>query len=162
MNKDLSQEEINYFMNLAILEAKKAFKNDEVPVGAVIIDKNKNIIAKAYNQVEKKKNPILHAEIIAINKALKKINEKYLFDASIFTTLEPCPLCASAISFSKIKNIYFSAPDEKGGAVVNGVKLYNTQKNLYKPNYNYGYFEKDTSKILKDFFKSKRKSKPTP
>ena len=159
MNQNLSQEEINYFMNLAILEAKKALQNDEVPVGAVIIDKNKNIIAKGYNQVEKKKNPILHAEIIAINKALKKINEKYLFETSIFITLEPCPLCASAISCAKIKNIYFSTPDEKGGAVINGIKLYNTQKNLFKPNCKYNYFEKDTCKMLKDFFKSKRKSK---
>ena len=157
MIKKLSQTDITYFMKLAIAEAKKALKNDEVPVGAVIIDKNKNIIAKGYNQVQKKQNPMKHAEIIAIEKALKKINEKYLFDASIFVTLEPCPLCASAISFAKIKNLYFGASDEKGGAIVNGVKLYNNQKNLYKPTYFHGYFETEISNMLKDFFKNKRK-----
>ncbi len=156
MEKQLSQQDINYFMNLAILEAKKAAKKGEVPVGAIIIDKNKNIISKGYNQVERKKNPLKHAEIIAIEKAVKKINEKYLFDTSIFVTLEPCPLCACAISFAKIKNLYFAANDEKGGAVINGVKLYDTQKNLYKPNYNH-HLCKEASKMLKDFFKDKRK-----
>ena len=159
MIEKLSQTDINYFMKLAIAEAKKALKNDEVPVGAVIIDKNKNIIAKGYNQVQKKQNTMKHAEIIAIEKALKKIKEKYLFDASIFVTLEPCPLCATAISFAKIKNLYFGASDEKGGAIVNEVKLYNNQKNLYKPACYHGYFETEISNMLKDFFKNKRKNK---
>lgn len=159
MDTNLSQKEIDYFMKLAVNEAKKALKNDEVPVGALIIDKDKNIIAKGYNQIEKKQNPLKHAEIIAINKALKKTKEKYLFDTSIFITLEPCPLCATAISFAKIKNIYFGASDIKGGAVINGIQLYDKQKNLYKPTYSCGYLEKQASKMLKDFFKNKRKTK---
>lgn len=162
MNKDLSHEEISYFISLAIQEAKEAAKKDEVPVGAIIVDENKNIISKGFNQVESKKNPLKHAEIVAIEKALKKTKEKYLFNTSIFVTLEPCPLCATAISFVKIKNLYFAASDEKGGAVINGVKLYENQKNLYKPNCKYGFYEKDAGKMLKDFFKDKRKSKPTP
>lgn len=162
MNKDLSLEEISYFMSLAIQEAKKAAKKNEVPVGAIIVDENKNIISKGFNQVESKKNPLKHAEIVAIEKALKKTKEKYLFNKSIFVTLEPCSLCATAISFVKIKNLYFAANDEKGGAIINGVKLYENQKNLYKPNCKYGYYEKDAGKMLKDFFKDKRKSNPTP
>lgn len=157
-NKDLIHKKINKYMNLALSEALKAYSKGEVPIGAVIVSSNNEILAKTHNLVESKKNPLCHAEILAIEKACKKINEKYLMGASIFITLEPCPMCAMAISLAKIKNIYFASLDEKGGAVVNGIKLYDTSKNLFKPIVNYGLKDKEASELLKNFFKELRKN----
>ena len=95
-----------YYMNLALIQAKKAQKNKEVPVGAIIV-KNNKIISKAYNKKEKKKNSIYHAEIIAISKACKKKKNWRLNNCSIYSTLEPCPMCASAIEQSRIKQVIY-------------------------------------------------------
>ncbi len=156
-NKDLIDKNFQKYMKIAYLEAKKAYRKTEVPIGAVIISSDGQIISKAHNLTETKANPLCHAEILAINKACKKLNEKYLMGCSIFVTLEPCPMCATAISLAKIKNIYFASSDVKGGAVINGIKLYENGKNLYKPKVSYGYFEKESSNLLKDFFKNLRK-----
>ena len=94
-----------YFMNLAVEEAKKAFKNNEVPVGAVIVKDNK-VISKAYNKKEKDKLVTSHAELLAIMKASKKLNNWRLDGCDIYITLEPCPMCASAIKQARISNIY--------------------------------------------------------
>ncbi len=156
-NKDLIDKNFQKYMKIAFLEAKKAFDKAEVPIGAVIVSKDGKVISKAHNLTETKKNSLCHAEILAIQKACKKLNEKYLMDCSIFVTLEPCPMCATAISLAKIKNVYFSTVDEKGGAVVNGVKIYENMKNLYKPTVNYGYLKEESSELLKKFFKNLRK-----
>ena len=116
-------------MKIAFSEAKKAFDKGEVPIGAVIVSETGKIIAKAHNLTETKKNPLCHAEILAIQKACKKINKKYLMNCSIFITLEPCPMCATAISLAKIKNVYFSSVDKKGGAIISGIELYKNAKN---------------------------------
>lgn len=157
-NKDLIDKNFQKYMKIALSEAKKAFDANEVPIGAVIISPKGEVVSKAHNLTETKKNPLCHAEILAIQKACKKINEKYLMDYSIFVTLEPCPMCATAISLAKIKNIYFASSDEKGGAVLNGIQLYKTAKNLYKPNYFYGCFDSESSELLKIFFKNLRKN----
>ena len=156
-NKDLIDKNLKKYMKIAFSEAKKAFDKGEVPIGAVIVSETGKIIAKAHNLTETKKNPLCHAEILAIQKACKKINEKYLMNCSIFITLEPCPMCATAISLAKIKNIYFASTDEKGGAIVNGIKVYENAKNLYKPKVFYGYLKEESSEILKKFFKNLRK-----
>lgn len=158
-NKDLIHKNKLKFMKIALKEAQKAILEDEVPIGCIIIDKNGKILAKSHNQVEKKNNTTFHAEIIAIQKATKKIGEKYLMDASIFITLEPCPMCATAISLAKIKNIYIGAEDKKGGAILNGIKIFENTKNLYKPNVYSNILNEDCSRILKNFFKNLRNSK---
>ncbi len=158
-NKDLIHKNINKYMKIAIQEAKKAYNKAEVPVGAVIVSDTGNIISKSYNKVEMAKNPLYHAEILAITKACKKLNQKYLNNCSIFITLEPCPMCATAISLAKIQNIYFSSMDEKGGAIINSIQLYKNAKNLYKPNIFSGFLEIETSELLKNFFKELRMTK---
>ena len=158
-NKDLIEKNISNYMNLAYKEAIKAFKNNEVPIGCVIVDKFGNILSKSYNKVEKSKNATFHAELLAIQKATKKINDKYLNDTSIFITLEPCPMCAMAISLAKIKNVIIGTEDKKGGAILNGIKLYDTTANIYKPKVFSGIMQKECSEILKIFFKNIRNVK---
>ena len=103
-------------MNQAFVCAQRAFSHDDVPIGAVIVHNNK-IIARGENQVQQKKNPTLHAEIVAINRACKKLGTKFLDECDIYVTLEPCAMCATAISFARIRNIYFAASDPKGGGI---------------------------------------------
>ena len=103
-----------YYMNIAIKEAKKAYKSEEVPVGAVIV-KNNKIIAKAYNKKEKTKNVIKHAEIIAISKACKKIKNWRLDDCEMYITMEPCMMCSGAIEQSRIKKIVYGVKNENYG-----------------------------------------------
>ena len=158
-NKDLIFEKRFEYMNLALREAKKAFDVNEVPVGAVIISPNGKVLAKAYNLVETKKNVLNHAEILAIQKAIRKCGEKYLMGCSIFVTLEPCYMCAAAISLAKIRNLYFAGYDEKGGAVVNGLKIYDNVKNLFKPNVFSGIYEEKSREMLKSFFGNVRESR---
>lgn len=121
------------FMNQAFILANKAFLHDDVPIGAVIV-RDGNIIARGENRVQKSKNPTLHAEIVAINRACKKLGTKFLDDCDIYVTLEPCSMCATAISFARIKNIYFAATDEKGGGITSNSKIFDTDKHLWKPN----------------------------
>ena len=109
---------IDYFMNEAINQAKFAFNNDEVPVGGILVDNNTNeIIVKSYNKVNKEKNAIYHCEIDLIINACKKLSRKYLNNTIMFVTLEPCLMCASAISEVHINKLYFGAYDEKNGAI---------------------------------------------
>ena len=107
--------EKEYFMKEALKEAKKAYKKLEVPVGVVIV-KDEKIIARAYNQKESKNSPIKHAEIIAIEKACKKLNNWRLNDCDMYITLEPCSMCAGAIINSRIKKIYLGAMEHNSGA----------------------------------------------
>ena len=132
----------------AFKEAKAAYKNDEVPVGCVIV-RNGKIIAKAHNLKEKKKDPTSHAEIECIKKACKKLNKKYLEDSEMYVTLEPCLMCVGAIKESRLKKIYVGAKDPKGGFVVSRETVL-SKKELDK--YSFGYMEEDVSKLLKSFF----------
>ena len=111
-------------MEIALKEAQKAFLQDEVPVGAVIVDADGNIIAKAYNKTEYGFDPTAHAEINAIRKACKKLKTKRLWNCCMYVTLEPCTMCAAAISFARIEKLFIGAYDEKGGAVANGVRFF--------------------------------------
>ena len=146
------------FMKEALKEAKKAYDKDEIPVGAVIVKDNK-IIARAHNLKEGKNNAICHAEILAIQKACKKLGSWRLLDCEMYVTLEPCSMCAGALINSRIKKIYIGTNDEKTGAC--GSKL-NLLKD-FKFNHNVEieeYILKDEcEKILKDFFKNLRERK---
>jgi len=146
-------------MNQAIILAQKAFAHDDVPIGAVIVRDGK-IIARGENRVQKSKNPTLHAEIVAINRACKKLGTKFLDDCDIYVSLEPCAMCATAISFARIRNIYFAATDAKGGGITANAHIFETDKHLWKPRVTQMPEYADTSaELLREFFKQRRKVK---
>lgn len=148
------------YMKVALKLAKDAALKNEVPIAAIITDKSGKIIAKAHNAVEKYKSPLKHAEMIVIERALKKVqtlsNQIRLDGFSIFVTLEPCPMCAAAISHARISNLYYAAPDEKGGAVENGIRLFEQKTCLHKPEVINGIMLDESSELLKNYFKKLR------
>ena len=144
-------------MTQAFVSARRAFAHDDVPIGAVIVHDGK-IIARGENQVQLKKNPTLHAEIVAINRACKKMGQKFLDECDIYVTLEPCAMCATAISFARIRNIYFAALDEKGGGITSNAKIYDNDPHLWKPTvHQLPEFADESAQLLRDFFKIRRK-----
>ena len=147
------------YMQIALKCAAKAAEKDEVPVGAIVVNHlSGEIIAKAHNKSAHGTDLTAHAEILAIQKACKKLKTTRLWDMDMYVTLEPCTMCAAAISFARISNLYFGATDEKGGAVVSGVKFYESQTCHHRPTVHSGILEQPCSEILKSFFKAKRKS----
>ena len=144
-------------MNQAIVLAKRAFSHDDVPIGAVIVRDGK-IIARGENQVQIRKNPTLHAEIVAINRACKKMGAKFLDGCDIYVSLEPCAMCATAISLARINNVYFAATDEKGGGITSNARVYETDKHLWKPAVHHmPEYANESAQLLKDFFSIRRK-----
>ena len=146
------------FMQEAIKEAKKAYKKLEVPVGAVIV-KNGEIIAKAHNLKETKFDTTKHAEILAIQKASKKLKSWRLLDCEMYITLEPCSMCAGAIINSRIKKIYIGAMDEKTGAAGSKLNLFKDYTFNHNVEIETNVMQDECEKILKDFFKELRKMK---
>ena len=147
-----------YFMKEALKEAEKAYSKLEVPVGAVIV-KDGKIIARAYNQKESKTDTTKHAEILAIQKASKKLKSWRLIDCEMYVTLEPCTMCAGAIIHSRIKKVYIGAMDEKTGAVGSVLNLFEDYKFNHKPEVEKGILKEDYESLLKQFFKELRKLK---
>lgn len=146
------------YMKLALKEAKKAYAKDEVPIGAVIVYEGK-VIARGYNLRETKQQAEAHAEMIAIQKACKKIGSWRLEKCEIYVTLEPCPMCAGAILQSRIKKVIYGAKDPKGGCIDSCMRMYETKGFNHYPQVESGILEEECSQILKDFFKEKRKSR---
>jgi tRNA(adenine34) deaminase len=146
------------FMLEALKEAKKAYDKLEVPVGAVIV-KDGKIIARAHNLKETKNDTTKHAEIIAIQKASKKLESWRLLDCEMYVTLEPCSMCAGAIINSRIKKVYIGAKDKKTGAVGSVFNLFEDYKFNHKVDVETGILKSECEKILKDFFKELRKLK---
>ena len=144
-------------MEEALKEAKKAFEKEEVPIGAVIVKDNR-IISRAHNLRETKKQACNHAEILAIQKACKKIDAWRLEGCSMYVTLEPCPMCAGAIINARIKNLYIGAMDEKSGAVGSKLNLLKDYTFNHRVNFEVGIKENECSEILKNFFKKLRKN----
>jgi tRNA(adenine34) deaminase len=142
-------------MREAIKEAEKSFIKDEVPVGAVIVYGNK-IIARAHNLIKTKKDPTAHAEILAIKKATKKLNNERLPDSSLYVTIEPCAMCAGAIILARIKNLIFGAYDPKTGACGSVFKIINNKKNNHKVNVVSGILKNECAEMIKKFFINKR------
>ncbi len=150
------EEKDIYYIKLAIKEAKKALLKDEVPIGCVLVGNNK-IIARGHNLKETLKKPTAHAEIIAIDKASKKLDAWRLNDLTLYVTLEPCPMCAGAIMQSRIAKVVFGAYDLKGGALGSSFDLFK-QKNInHHPIIVGGDLEEECSSLLKNYFKTKRK-----
>lgn len=151
-----------YYMLAALKEARKAYEADEVPVGAVIVMHDK-IIARGYNQVERLNDPTAHAEILALTSAFNYLGSKYLPEATIYITVEPCLMCAGALYWSKIGRIVYGAEDEKNGyrkfcksqPVVQGIDLapypFHPKSTLVK-----GVLKEECASLMKDFFKAKR------
>lgn len=147
------------FMTQALLSARRAFLHDDVPIGAVIVRDGK-IIARGENMVQLKKNPTLHAEIVAINRACKKLGAKFLDDCDIYVSLEPCAMCATAISLARMRTVYFAAPDIKGGGITSNARVYDTDKHLWKPNVvQIPDFADESAALLKEFFALRRAKK---
>ena len=150
MDGEIMNNNLKY-MQIAIKEAKKAAKRGDVPVGAVIVYKNK-IIAKAHNKNQLRRNSLKHAELLVINKACKKLKTWHLDECTIYVTLEPCMMCTGAIIESRIKKIYYATKSDKYGSL-NKI----TEKNKTKMQINEGICKKESIDILKKFFKEKRK-----
>lgn len=146
------------YMKEALKEAKKAYEKLEVPVGAVIV-KNGEIIAKAHNLKETKSDTTKHAEIIAIQRASKKLNSWRLLDCEMYITLEPCSMCAGAIINSRIKKIYIGAMDEKTGAAGSVLNLFEDYTFNHKVKIEKNVLKDECEKIIKDFFKKLRNDK---
>ncbi len=146
------------FMKEALKEAKKAYKKLEIPVGAVIV-KDGKIIARGHNLKETKEDTTKHAEIIAIQKASKKLSEWRLIDCEMYVTLEPCAMCAGAIINSRIKKVYIGTMDEKTGAVGSVLNLFEDFTFNHKVEVEKGILQEECKNMLKQFFKELRKSK---
>ena len=146
------------FMKEALKEAKKAYDKLEVPVGAVIV-KNGKVIARSHNLKETKKDTTKHAEILAIQKASKKLGAWRLLDCDMYVTLEPCSMCAGAIINARIKKLYIGTLDDKTGAAGSVLNLLEDYKFNHNVELEKGILEKECEKILKEFFKDLRKKK---
>lgn len=142
-------------MALALAQARAAAERGEVPVGAVIV-RGGEVLASAGNRTLELKDPTAHAETMAIRLACDAIQSERLIDCDLYVTLEPCPMCAAAISFARIRRLYFGAPDPKGGAVENGVRLYGSPSCHHAPEVYGGLSERKAAELLRDFFRGKR------
>ncbi len=144
-----------YFMNLALDQAKVAFLNGEVPIGAVIVQEGE-VIAFAHNEKEAKLDPTAHAEILAIQRATEKIQAWRLSDATMYVTLEPCPMCAGAIIQARLGRLVYGAPDLKGGAAGSVMNVLDVNRWNHKVEVIAGVMEEECSQILKEFFRKLR------
>jgi tRNA(adenine34) deaminase len=142
-------------MALALEEAEAAALRGEVPVGAVIASDGK-VVARAGNRTRELADPTAHAEMLVIRAACEKLGSERLTGHDLYVTLEPCAMCAGAISFARLRRLYFGAADEKGGAVVNGARFFASPTCHHAPDIYPGMAESEASLILKDFFKERR------
>jgi len=147
-----------YFMREALKEAQKAFSEDEVPVGAVIVFEGK-IIARGHNQVERLSDPTAHAEMLALTSATNFLKTKWLNGATLYVTIEPCSMCAGALVLARIKNLYFGAHDPKTGACGSVTNIANHKKLNHKIKVKSGIFKEECAVLLKEFFSRKRNNK---
>ena len=148
-------EDYSKYMLEALKEAELAELEDEVPIGCVIV-KGDQIIARAHNQRETTNNPLGHAETLAIKKASEILNDWQLVDCDLYVTIEPCIMCGGAIIQSRIRKVIYGAPDLKGGAFGSSIDILESKNINHRPEVIKGVLEKECSKIIKDYFKSKR------
>lgn len=143
-------------MGLALAEAEAAARRGEVPVGAVVVDPSGRIVAKAGNQTRELSDPTAHAEILAIREACRTAGSERIGGFDIYVTLEPCPMCASAISFARIRRLYFGAADPKGGGVIHGPRVFAQSTCHHVPEIYDGIGSEAAASILRTFFSSRR------
>jgi tRNA(adenine34) deaminase len=143
------------FMSIALEEAHAAGARGEVPVGCAIV-RNGEVIARAGNRTMADRDPTAHAELIAIRSAAAALGSERLTDCDLYVTLEPCAMCAAAISFARIRRLYFGAPDPKGGGVEHGVRFFAAPTCHHKPEVYGGINESECAALLKVFFQARR------
>lgn len=143
------------YMKEALKEAQKAFEKDEVPVGAVIVHKG-TIIARSHNQIRLLKDPTAHAEMIAITQAASYFGNERLIDSVIYTTVEPCAMCAGALVLARIKKLIYGAPDPKTGAAGSVMNITSNKSLNHRIAVKKGVLKDESASLLKEFFKAKR------
>ncbi len=143
-------------MELALAEAEKAASLGEAPVGAVVVSPAGDVVGIAHNLVVAASDPTAHAEILAIRQACLAVKSERLPGYGLYVTLEPCAMCAAAVSFARIGRLYFGAPDEKGGAVEHGVRFFSAATCHHAPEVYGGIAETRCAAMLKDFFRNLR------
>ncbi|WP_428249981.1 nucleoside deaminase [Ferrovibrio sp.] len=145
------------YMDLALAEARAAALRGEVPVGAVLVDgATGQVVAQAGNETRAGNDPTAHAEILAIRRAAAALGQERLMGCDLYVTLEPCPMCAAAISFARLRRLYYGADDPKGGAVENGVRFYAQATCHHRPEVYAGLAAEDSAALLRDFFSARR------
>ncbi len=149
---------IEFFMRQALDQAQVAFEQDEVPIGAVAVFKNQ-IIGRGYNRTEKLQDPTAHAEIIAITAAANALGTWRLNDVTIFTTVEPCIMCAGALVLARVKKIVFGARDEKFGGCGSVLNVINEEKLNHQIEVTEGILKNESADLMRSFFEKKRKKK---
>lgn len=142
-------------MEMALDEARAAAARGEVPVGCVIV-RNSEVLVRAGNRTLADKDPTGHAELIAIRAAAAALGSERLTDCDLYVTLEPCVMCAGALSFARMRRLYFGAADPKGGAVENGVRFFDSPSCHHRPEVYGGIGESECAGLLKDFFQARR------
>jgi tRNA(adenine34) deaminase len=143
-------------MQAALLQARNAFDKGEVPVGAVICDASQTILAATHNHVETESKSFLHAELRAIDQASTALGHKWLNQCDLYVTLEPCAMCAGAISLARFRRVIFAAYDPKSGGVEHGARVFDHATCHHKPEVIGGVCEQEASLLLRDFFERKR------
>ncbi|MDP6567241.1 MAG: nucleoside deaminase [Alphaproteobacteria bacterium] len=144
------------FMELALEQARAAAARGEVPIGAVIVDGDGAILASAGNRTEELRDPTAHAEMLAIRQACAERGAPRLPDCALYVTLEPCPMCATAIAFARLARLYYAAADAKGGGVEHGPRIFHQPTCHHRPELYPGIAEGTATKLLRDFFAARR------
>ena len=144
------------WMDLAFEEAEAAAAEDEVPVGAVLVDAEGRLLARAHNRVEALADPTAHAEMLVIREAARELGQKRLPEAELYVTLEPCPMCAQAIAFARLRHLHFGAYDPKGGGVVNGPRIFEQPTCHHRLTVTGGLQEPRAAALLRGFFRARR------
>lgn len=143
------------FMEQALAEADEAAARGEVPIGAVLV-RGQSVIARAGNRTRELDDPTAHAEMLVLREACASLGQERLEGCDLYVTLEPCTMCAAAISFARIRRLYFAADDPKGGAVTSGVRFFSSPTCHHAPDVYPGLGERDAARMLKDFFAARR------
>lgn len=144
-------------MDLALAEARAAAERGEVPVGAVLVDgATGQVVAQAGNETRAGNDPTAHAEVLAIRRAAAILGQERLMGCDLYVTLEPCPMCAAAISFARLRRLYYGADDPKSGGVENGIRFYAQATCHHRPEVYAGLAAEDSAALLRDFFAARR------
>ena len=143
-------------MDRALQQARLAAERGEVPIGAVIVGPDGVVLAEAGNRTEADRDPTAHAEMLAIRAAASRLGASRLIDCDLHVTLEPCPMCAQAISFARIRRVYYGASDPKGGGIEHGPRIFSQPTCHHRPEVYPGIAEREAGEILREFFRERR------
>ena len=143
-------------MARALAQARSAAERGEVPIGAVIVGPDGEVLAEAGNRTEGDRDPTAHAELLAIRAAAARLGAPRLVECDLYVTLEPCPMCAQAISFARLRRLYYGAADPKGGGIDHGPRIFSQPTCHHRPEVYAGIAEGEAGELLRDFFKARR------